>query len=157
MALNFKKFAKDGDTFISKLSRELSCSKEMAGRILKATMHSLRKRLSPDESIQLMAQLPMFLKAVYVEGWKLNEGKDRIKHLSDFIDDVKSEDYLTADFDFGDNKNSEAIINTVFDVLRMYISDGEMDDIKAQLPKELKPLVNKRITIKKLNKSTSIG
>ena len=53
----------------------------------------LRRRLTLDESFDLLAQLPMCIKAVYVDGWKPALFPDKsIKTLEDFIREVLEED-----------------------------------------------------------------
>lgn len=55
-----------------------------AARIIRSVLHALRNRLSHQESFQLIAQLPMALKAVYVDGWKIKKEFQRISHLNEF-------------------------------------------------------------------------
>ena len=81
MALNFNQFAAEANTFLKKYTKELELQDtEQAGRILSAILHGLRDVISFDESLQLIAQFPMFLKAVYVNGWTSHK-KGKIKKL----------------------------------------------------------------------------
>ena len=144
MALNFNKFAEKGNSFMKELAKELGYpdDKSKAGRVLKAILHALRNHVSVEESVQLLAQLPMFLKAVYVENWTLRKEPKRVKHLSEFFEEIRKYDGKTANIDFTTDEDMERDISVVFIVLRRYISLGELEDIKAMLPKELKPLLN---------------
>ena len=71
MALNFNQFAVEANEFLKDYTKELCLDgdTEQAGRILSSILHGLREIISKDESLQLIAQFPMFLKAVYVNGW----------------------------------------------------------------------------------------
>ena len=115
--------------------------REKAGRVLKAVLHALRNRLTIEESIQLIAQLPMFLKAVYVESWSMHEQR-RIKHLEDFYEEIKRLDGKTSPADFETQESIHQALTAILVALRKYISLGELEDLKAVLPKELKGIFN---------------
>lgn len=84
----------------------------------------------------------MFLKAVYVNGWSPKQKKTKVKTMDDFIDLVKSFDSPSEISDFGyDNDLAENYIYTTFIKLRKYISLGEIEDIRSELPKDLKDMV----------------
>lgn len=144
MALNFKKFAAEGTHFVNDLARELGYPKDTvrAGRVLKSIMHALRNQLTVEESVQLLAQLPMFLKAVYVESWTLHKPSKKAKHLDDFYKEIRAINQLTAENDFPNDDSIDNALSVVFMALRKHISLGELEDIKAVLPKELKPILN---------------
>ncbi|MDG1729457.1 MAG: DUF2267 domain-containing protein [Algibacter sp.] len=144
MALNFNQFAKEANKFINDYTKELNLNgdTEKAGRILSSILHGLRELISTEESIQLIAQFPMFLKAVYVNGWSPKQKKTKVKTMDDFIDLVKSFDSPSEISDFGyDNDLAENYIYTTFIKLRKYISLGEIEDIRSELPKDLKDMV----------------
>ena len=63
-----------------------------------------------------MAQLPMFLKAVYVNGWTLKE-KRRVKSMVDFIDLIRKYDGKTSIHDFESDEKAENYLKTTFIVL----------------------------------------
>ena len=146
MALDFNKFAEEGNHFINDLDKELGLkNRDRTARTLKAVMHTLRDMLSMTENVQLLAQLPMFLKAVYVENWKIKGKATKPKNLAEFIARVRMYDGKTAKQDFLDDEMAEGIICVVFLVFRRYVSDGEMEDIVGQLPKDIKTLVSNDI------------
>ena len=140
MSLDFDKFAAKGNKFLKDLAKELGHPKDRAkaGRKLRAVLYATRDQLTMEESLQLLAQLPMFLKAIYVEQWKSGKRKNKIKHVEEFIDVIKQYDFKTASHDFTNDDEIENAAVVVFLCLRQYISLGEMEDIKAVLPKELK-------------------
>ena len=142
MALNFNQFAAEADTFLKEYAKEMGMGKdtEKAGRVLSSILHALRDVISIEESLQLISQFPMFLKAVYVNGWT-SKKKSRIKTMPDFINLVRKYNGLTAMNDLGNDELAENYIDTTFILLRKYISLGEMEDIRTHLPKQLKSMV----------------
>lgn len=143
MSLNFNNYATEGNTFLKAYARDLNMSddRDKAGRILSSILHALREVIPIEESFQFIAQFPMFLKAVYVNGWSPGKQRDKVKTLTDFIDLARSMDGQTSVNDFGSDEQAENYILTTFIALRRYISLGEMEDIRSSLPKELKHMV----------------
>ena len=142
MALNFNQFAKEANGFLKDYTEELCLDGDLdkAGRILSSILHGLREIISTEESLQLIAQFPMFLKAVYVNGWSSHK-KKKVKNMTDFIDLVREFDGTTSIYDFKSDQVAESYIHSTFIMLRRYISLGELEDIRTELPKDLKHMV----------------
>ena len=141
MALNFNQFAIEANSFIKEYAKKLKIDdRDKAARILSSILHGLREVISTEESLQLIAQLPMFLKAVYVNGWS-SKKKKRIKNMVEFIDLVNRLDGVTSVNDFESDEVTLKYINTTFLVLRKYVSIGELEDIRTELPKDLKSMI----------------
>ena len=142
MALNFNQFAKEANGFLKDYTKELCLDGDLdrAGRILSSILHGLREIISTEESLQLIAQFPMFLKAVYVNGWSSHK-KKKVKNMTDFIDLVRKFDGTTSIYDFKSDQVAESYIHSTFIMLRRYISLGELEDIRTELPKDLKHMV----------------
>jgi len=145
MALNFNQYATEGNTFLKEYTKELDLGKDTdkAGRIFTAIMHALRDIIPIEESLQLLAQLPMFLKGVYVNGWSIKKTRPKVKQVAEFLDLVREHDGPSAvnDFEYGDEV-AEQYVDTTFLYLRKYISLGELEDIRDSLPKNLKNLIH---------------
>lgn len=148
MSLNFNQFASEANTFMKMYAKELKMEgdTEAAGRILSSILHGIREIISAEESLQLMAQLPMFLKAVYVNGWSSHK-KEKVKNKTDLFCLIREFDGVTAWHDFESDAITETYIKTTFIVLRKYISFGELEDIRTELPKDLKSLIYEQILI----------
>ena len=149
MALNFNQFAIEANVFLKEYTQKLNLGKdtEKGGRILSSILHGLREIISIEESFQLMAQFPMFLKAVYVNGWS-SKKKVRVKNMAEFIDLIRDFDGNTSVHDFESDEIAESYIHTTFIMLRKYVSLGELEDIRTELPKELKYMVYENIMFK---------
>lgn len=145
MSLNFEKYAAKGNEFVHLVKEELNVPADKAGRIIRAVFHALRNRLTHEESFQLMAQLPMALKGVYVDGWKFTKGYNRISHLEDFLNEVRQEDAGIAGYDFGNDLKAKVAVAVVFKTLNCFVSEGEMNDIMAVLPEEIKKFIHKTL------------
>lgn len=141
--LNFNKYVQEGEQFVHDVAVELNISWDMikAVRIMRAVLHTLRNRLPPATSLQLIAQLPMLIKAIYVDGWKISDEAKRLRHLGDFIEAVREEGGVGLSNDFVTDYEVTRAIRAVFSVLKKHVSPGEIEDIMATLPKELRPLM----------------
>ena len=139
MLFNFKKHEQGATLFLKEVARELESPEDIphAGRVLAAVLHALRDRITIEESIHMISQLPMYIKAVYVDGWKASKNYPKIKRKDEFLADVRSQTERTAERDFGDFQNTRKEVEAVFRVLRKHVSEGEIRDIKSQLPEEI--------------------
>jgi len=97
-------------------------------------LHALRDRLSVDEVAQLGAQLPIFIRGVYYEGWNPAQTpvKSRGKEL--FLRQVRQAFAHTKNPDV----DEEHVTRAIFRVLCKHVSKGEIDQVKAMLPRELR-------------------
>lgn len=147
MSLNFEKNAAKGNEFLNQLTIELGIpnDKVKAGRILRSVLKTLRNRLTVEESMQFIAQLPMAIKALYIDGWKISKQPERMKTVDDFMIGVLTEDRLAAISDFTSEEQTKAAIEAVFRTLSRYVSEGEFKDMIAVVPKELKEFFEESI------------
>ncbi|WP_457641215.1 DUF2267 domain-containing protein [Persephonella sp.] len=144
--MNFEKYAANGNVFLKELAEELGVpgDKDRAGRILRAVLHALRKRLTPEEFLDLLAQLPMCIKAIAVDGWKITESPDKsIKRVEDLIHAVIEEDKRTAAKDLGNEQHAREAIKAVIRVIKRHVSDGEIKDVESELPKHIREFIEK--------------
>lgn len=104
----------------------LAKSKQATGVVLRA----LRDRLTPQEGRQAVAQLPTELKVL----WRADAAPDfPVKmHRREFVDRVRKEAGLPS------RRRAEILVDAVFGALKDQLSAGEADDIRAQLPTDLK-------------------
>lgn len=139
--MKFEKFAGEANKFLNQVAAELNrppMGEDHAYRITRTVFHAVREILTPEESTHLIAQLPMLLKAVYVDGWKIGP-KERIRSVPEFLTCLRS----LADrpeVDFGNDQQAIFTVQVVLDVLQQHITVGEAADIIAQFPNELKEL-----------------
>ncbi len=138
--MNFEKYVATGNAFIKEVAQELGNpdDKNRAMRVTRAVIHALRNRLTPEEFLDFISQLPMCIKAIAVDGWKIDKVPEKIKHVDEFIEEVLKEDGRTAPRDFGSKEEAVEAVKAVFRVIKRHVTEGEVEDIAAELPKELK-------------------
>lgn len=143
MLQNFDQHAQKGNEFLNRLANELGdkSNKEAAGRILRAVFRTLRNHLTLAENFQLLAQLPLMLKGIYVDGWSPAKKPEKAsKKLDGFYSEILREEGYLAWKDFSSEEEITKAVKAVFKVLGEYVSKGQYEDMQAVLPKELKVL-----------------
>ncbi|MBI4525422.1 MAG: DUF2267 domain-containing protein [Deltaproteobacteria bacterium] len=101
---------------------------------LRTALHALRDRLTVEEAVHLGAQLPILVRGVYYEGWKLTGKPVKERHKSDFLN------HIAAAFRDDATVDPEKVMRAVFKVLARHISKGEIENVKHMLPKSLQEL-----------------
>lgn len=137
MTLNYNKYAQEANHFVKELAAQMERSEAEADMILRATLHALRDRISPQESLHFISQLPMFLKALYVDNWKMRKEVIRTNSFDDFVVLVMSLLPMTPQSELNDEQIIQEAIPVVFQYLDQYVSEGEWKDVLANLPQEV--------------------
>lgn len=101
---------------------------------LRTALHALRDRLTVEETVHLGAQLPILIRGVYYEGWKLTGKPVKERHKSEFLD------HIAKAFRDDDRVDPEKVMRAVLKVLASHISTGESNNVKHLLPKSLQEL-----------------
>jgi uncharacterized protein (DUF2267 family) len=140
MSLNFEKHAAKGNEFVNRLAARLGDedNRDRAGRVLRCVLHTLRDRLTVEESFQLLAQLPMVIKALYIENWQPYRYHNKIKTLQELSEEVMKLDGMSAWRDFSGVSDAMDGIEAVIKTMADYVSAGELHDIIAVLPEDMK-------------------
>jgi uncharacterized protein (DUF2267 family) len=112
----------------------LKKDKHKAYSALRAVLHALRDRLTVEEVAQFGAQLPMLIRGFYYEGWDPTAKPLKLRHKEEFLTRMQQE------FHGDDNKDAERVARAVFALLANRVSEGEIEDIKATLPTEIREL-----------------
>lgn len=141
MATDFDKYSDKGNELLKMLADDLQVPDHNACRILRAVLHTIRNHLTVEESLQMVAQLPMMVKALYVDQWHMPQPTKRIHHVTQFLDEIRECDKKQAGYDFGNDESAAKAVKAVFRTLNYYISDGEFEDITAVLPTEIKDFI----------------
>ena len=85
----------------------------------------------------------MALKGIYVDGWQPLHVKNRpvTRKKYGFVEEMMEACGPFAETDFLDLQDGVDATRAVFTVLNRHISQGEYDDLKAVLPKELRQML----------------
>jgi len=97
---------------------------------LRAVLHALRDRLSVEEAAQLSAQLPMLVRGIYFEGWDPSDVPVPM-HREQFLERVRRE------FPYEVKGGVEQLVQTVLLALGHHVTEGEWEDIRASVPRDL--------------------
>jgi uncharacterized protein (DUF2267 family) len=122
--------------WVDELADELGTEdRQYAYRILRAFLHTLRDRLTLQETAQLAAQLPELIRGVYYEGWNPSHTPAKYHDTKTFLDRISAEAVM-----HGDTEASFATAAAAR-VLRGHVSPGEIEDVLAVLPAEIRTLL----------------
>jgi uncharacterized protein (DUF2267 family) len=97
-------------------------------------LHALRDRLTVEETVHLGAQLPILIRGIYYEGWKLAGKPVKERRKSEFLD------HVAKTFRDDETVDPEKVMRAVLKVLAKHISEGEAENVKHLLPKTLQEL-----------------
>ena len=106
-------------------------SREKAYSALRAVLLTVRDRLTIDESADFSAQLPLIIRGIYYDIWRPSVVPVRIRTKEDFSNCVRQ--FLRSDTDYDAERVSRAVIR----VIKKYVTEGEVKDMKALMPKAL--------------------
>jgi uncharacterized protein (DUF2267 family) len=141
MLLDFDKFAMKGNEFLHRLENNLGVkNRAHAARVLKSTCRVLRNHFTFEESLQLISQLPMAIKGIYVDGWKKGQHQ-KIKTVDDLLTEVIQEEGDTVLLDFENKEDILDAIRAVIETMRFYVSAEEMDQALGTLPKQIQNIL----------------
>jgi uncharacterized protein (DUF2267 family) len=137
----FEEYNNDATKFVKEIAAELGNPEDhpTALRILTSVLHTFRDILTPEESLHLVAQLPLYIKGLYVTNWHIGK-KDRIKDISEFVERLLLQNPRTGPVDFGTDEKAINNVRCVINVLRRHVTPGQIDDMVSQFPSELKEL-----------------
>ncbi|MBK6265884.1 DUF2267 domain-containing protein [Marivirga sp. S37H4] len=142
--VNFEKFSHESNRFINKLSEELGHPEEQNRSfiLLRSVMHVIRDRIAIPESFDLMSQLPLILRGIYTEQWKFHD-KPPLEYdtIEEMKEEVKNLQSRFGEVEFNWEKSTEELISIVINCLKEYLSEGQIDHIRSQMPKEVKGLI----------------
>jgi len=105
-------------------------------RVLRAFLQTLRDRLSPEEAADLAAQLPMFLRGVFYEGWRPTQTPKRYDDADAFL----AEFFDRAQVVPGGVGERE-LVRAASAVLERHVTAGQYRHVLDQLPEAVRQVV----------------
>jgi uncharacterized protein (DUF2267 family) len=108
--------------------------RNMSYAALRAVLHQLRDRLTVEEIAHLGAQLPMLVRGIYYDGWDPSRVPVKMDR-DEFLDRVRREFPYTVD------GGTEPLVRTVLRALSPHVTEGEWEDIKSTVPRDLAALL----------------
>ncbi|MEW2430789.1 DUF2267 domain-containing protein [Micromonospora sp. NPDC047644] len=101
---------------------------------LRTVLHLLRDRLPVDESVEFAQQLPVLVRGIYFDGWVPSDVPIKLNR-DDFLYEVRQ------GFPYDAEGGPERVTQVVLDTLRRHVTQGEWQDVKDTMPKDLATLV----------------
>ena len=121
------------NVWLKELAEDLGTDdRKFAYRVLRAYLHAVRDRLMVDEAAQFAAQLPELVRGIYYEGWVPSRTPTSERSVDEFLRRIADEALLP-----GETEASYAC-SAAARLLRRHVSEGEIADLVAVLPQELK-------------------
>ena len=125
----------DTNLWLKAVSTRLAdCERQDAYAALRAVLHALRDRLPAPSAVNFAAQLPLLLRGVYFEGWTLPEHATNSRSAKEFAAAIDAN--LPDRFRFDAIMTAEA----VFAAAAHFVSTGETEKVRAQLPEPIRDL-----------------
>jgi uncharacterized protein (DUF2267 family) len=123
--------------WINDVAEELGTEDEQrAYRVLRSFLHALRDHLTVDQAAKLAAQLPIFVRGVFYDGWDPSRTPEHARDVDSFLTRIAGEAGLA-----GETEASFAA-TAASRVLRRHISAGEGDGVLRALPPHLRDLLS---------------
>lgn len=119
--------------WINDLSNRLGWDdRDRAYKALRSVLHALRDRLGVNEACHFAAQLPLILRGTFFDGWH-PAGKPLKLHRAEFLEQIDRD--LQHEV-----MDSDQICRAVFEMLRHHVSRGEIENVRAAFPADLRDL-----------------
>ncbi|MEU4338396.1 DUF2267 domain-containing protein [Micromonospora lupini] len=97
---------------------------------LRTVLHLLRDRLAVNESVEFAQQLPVLVRGIYFDGWNPSDVPIKLNR-DDFLYEVRQ------GFPYDAEGGAERVTQVVLDTLRRHVTQGEWQDVKDTMPKDL--------------------
>jgi uncharacterized protein (DUF2267 family) len=122
------------NAWLKEIGETLGSDRRGAYQALRAVLHCLRDRLTPDEAAHLGDQLPMLIRGIYFKAWRPAGKPERVRSREEFLAWIESRLPPTA------RTNREDAARAVFQTLENHVSAGEIGDVVQSLPKDIRTL-----------------
>lgn len=122
------------NAWLKEISEELDVDRHTAWKVLSTVLHKLRDRLPVDLSAHLGSQLPLLIRGVYYDQYQPARQPTRCSSLDEFVDEVG--EWLTDARSIEPRRAIEAVCH----VLSRHLAPGQVDKVRANLPKSIRVL-----------------
>jgi uncharacterized protein (DUF2267 family) len=109
--------------------------REQSYSALRAVLHALRDRLMVQEAADFAAQLPILVRGVFHGGWDPSRVPVKM-HKEQFLERIRRD----LSFELPDD-DVERCVRVVLSALGRFVTAGELEDIRAVMPRDIGVLV----------------
>jgi uncharacterized protein (DUF2267 family) len=120
--------------WLNEIAEKTGPDKQRAYHGMRAVLFALRDRLTIEEAFHLSAELPLIIRGIFWEGYRPVHKPERYRSLEEFLEKVNEGVGNAAPM------NPEDTARAVFAVLDKHVPQGEMEDVKQMLPKDVRNL-----------------
>lgn len=121
--------------WINELAERLGwASKRSALRLLRITICHVRDHLLVNEVAHVSAQFPIMIRGFFFEGWMPEQTPIKERSAIEFVSFIEGQMTGAEEYRGRDD------IKCVFDLLNNRLSRGEVEDIRATLPADIRDL-----------------
>lgn len=103
---------------------------------VRAVLQTLRDRLTVEEAAQFAAQLPMLVRGFFYEGWDPSIVPVKMNKY-EFLEVILDR----ADFPPTSVEDAEHMVHVIFEAVKSFVNNGEIEDVKHNLPGEIAALI----------------
>lgn len=131
----FDSTAQTTNQWLNDITDELGWGdRQLAYHALRATLQSLRDRVTVDMAAHLGAQLPLLVRGIYYEGWKPSNNPVKARTQEEFLRLVEERYHHREPVAYTD------IVRAVLKTLNKHVTQGQVEGIREMLGEELKVL-----------------
>lgn len=135
--VHLEQYITDAFLWIDEVSALIKMSerKDLAWSTLRAVLHALRDRMTTEDVFHLSAQLPTLIRGMYFEGYHFGNKPERMN-----VDGLLLR--INQGMGPAPKVDGKQAFKAVLWVLHNHVSKGEMDNIYAIMPKDIRTLWN---------------
>lgn len=108
--------------------------RQVAWRVLGAVLHTLRDRLSVEQTAHFGAELPLIIRGLYYDQWHPAGKPDKERRAEEFVARVAAELSNIRPV------NAEQATRAVLTVINLHVSAGQVEKIRQSLPEDIRRL-----------------
>ena len=130
----FDKTLQTTNIWLDEIMAELGPDRHVAWHVLGAVLHAIRDRVPTEVAVHLGAQLPLLVRGLYYEQWRLGREPERYRSADEFLDRVGHGLRNTRPV------NRSRATEVVFATLGRHLTPGQFDKVCEALPEDVRTL-----------------
>jgi uncharacterized protein (DUF2267 family) len=130
----FDKTLQTTNTWLGEIMEALGPDRQIAWHVLGAVLRTVRDRVPLGLAAHLGAQLPLLVRGAYYDRWRPSEEPQTWRSLTEFLSIISAELRNLRPV------NAEEAARSVFKVLNHHVDPGQVENIRAALPEEVRRL-----------------
>ncbi len=120
--------------WLNEIGEAVGSDKQLEYHALRAVLFALRDRLPVEEAFHLSAQLPLLIRGIFWENYRLADTPERYRSRDDFLEKV-AQGLPQAEL-----LDPEICARAVLGVLVKHIQPGEIEHVKQAMPEPVREL-----------------